>query len=175
MLDGCDPRHLAHEPVRVLHLLAVVVDQIRRLLGIAHRFDAGFADLEAHDRRELELTLAHQAGRAPQDRDAFPPAAVRPRGLRRPRSRDRAVHLRGRRGGKAAEHDSRVDGRAVDDRRRGRRHRLPGDVERIVPAQLPPRARQRLVELAVKQLPVDARGRVGDLGLAGCDGSHERS
>jgi len=95
MLDGCDPRHLAHEPVRVLHLLAVVVDQIRRLLGIAHRFDAGFADLEAHDRRELELTLAHQAGRAPQDRDAFPPAAVRPRGLRGPRSPDRAVHLRG--------------------------------------------------------------------------------
>src|SRR5256886_8868300 len=38
-----------------------------------------------------------------------------------------------------------------------RSHRLAPDVERVVPAELRPNARQGVVELAVERLPVDVR------------------
>src|SRR2546422_4097310 len=45
---------------RSLHLLAVVVDQIGRLFGVAHRLEPALPDLEAHDRGQLELARSEE-------------------------------------------------------------------------------------------------------------------
>ena len=167
VLDGRDLGHLTHEAVRVLQLLAVVVQQVRRFLGVAHRFDSALPHLEAHDRGELELAFADELRRPPHQRAALPPTAVRPGGLRHACRADGAVHLLVRSRGEAAEHDRRVAGRPVDDRLGSRAYRLARDVERVIPSQLPSHTRQRGVELTVKQLPIDVGGRVGDLELGG--------
>src|SRR2546422_4538926 len=62
-----DRRHLGHlalEAVRVLQLLAIVVDQVGGLFGVSHGLEPALADLHGHDGGELELALADEIGRA---------------------------------------------------------------------------------------------------------------
>src|SRR2546430_17420130 len=79
----------------------------------------------------------------------------------------RSPDLLGGRGGEPPEHHAGVDRRGVHDRGATRWHRLAPDVERVVPAELRPNARQGVIELAVKRLPVDVRRGVRDPGLVG--------
>src|SRR3989442_81262 len=103
------------------------------------------------------------------------PAGLCTTALSSPRGGHGAPHLLWRRGGESAEHDAGIDRRGVDDRGAARRHGVPPDVERVVPAELRPDARERIVELAVEQLPVDVGRGVGDFRLLGCGGRHGRS
>ena len=154
-LDRSHLRHLAHEAVRVLELLAVIVDQIGRLLGVAHRLEPALADLQAHDRCQLELALPDEGRRLAEQGDPLAPRPPRPIALRVACRRYRPAYLlRGRRR-EPAKHHVRVDRRGVDDRWPTRWDRLAADVHGIVAAELGPCACQRGVELTVKLLPVD--------------------
>src|SRR5206468_10629443 len=82
-----------------------------------------------------------------QDREPVAPRPPRPVTLRRLRGGHGAPHLLGGRGGEPPEHHAGVDRRGVHDRGATRWHRLAPDVERVVPAELCPDARQGVVEL----------------------------
>src|SRR3989454_4461196 len=51
----------------------------RSLFGISHGLESALADLQGHDRGELELALADHARRLAQGRHALAPRPVRPR------------------------------------------------------------------------------------------------
>ena len=56
--------HRLHEAVVALHLVAVVAQQVGRLLHVAQRLEPVLADLEGHERGVVELPLADQVGGA---------------------------------------------------------------------------------------------------------------
>src|SRR5205809_7949047 len=99
--------------VRVLQLLAIVVDQVGGLFGVSHGLEPALADLQGHDRGELELALADEARRPAQDREPVAPRPPRPVTLRRPRGGHGASHLLRSRGGEPPEHHAGVDRRGV--------------------------------------------------------------
>ncbi len=167
-LDRRDAAHGPNEPVGLLDLGAVIVDEVRRFFGVAHRLEPALADLEAHERCELVLLLPDQRRRALEHRDPLLPRRARPAGLSRAGGPHGAVHLCRPRRGEAAQQDAGVDGRAVLERLASSLHRLAAD-----PAEMTaPRGRSNLLEAGVEpamEILEVARGRrIGDL----CAGGH---
>ncbi len=74
-VDGriAEVAHGVVEAVVGLDLVAVVADQVGRLLDVAERLEPVLADLDRHQGRELHLALADQVRHAAHDRDALEP------------------------------------------------------------------------------------------------------
>src|SRR5205085_10783581 len=97
-----------------LHLVAIMADEVDRLLDLADRFEARLADLDQAGDRNVPLALVDDVRAGAKDFDAPGPAEVAPRGISCLRGGDRLVHqcwvgLR-----KLAEDDGAID-RAVGD------------------------------------------------------------
>jgi hypothetical protein len=137
-LDRRDPSHRAHEPVGLLHLGAIVVDQVGRLLRVAHRLEPALADLEAHERRQGVLPVADQACRAPQGGETVAPRLPGPVALRPPRRDDGPIHILHGGHGEPAEHHPGVDGRTVVQGIAAPVHGLAPDVEWVAGARRAP-------------------------------------
>ncbi len=81
------------EPVVRLHLVAVVADEVGRLLDVAERLEPVLADLHRHQRRELAAVLGDLVGGPLEDRDPLLPRRRRPRGRGFARRAHRVVHV----------------------------------------------------------------------------------
>ena len=145
-LDRRDPPHRADEPVGLLDLRAVVIDQVGRLLRVAHGLEPALAHLQAHDGGELVLALPDEGGRAPEHREPLAPGEPGPAALRLVGRGDRAIHVRRPGDREPSQHEAGVDRRAIDQRlvaviHRARRRRRTGAARR--PRRARPRARRR--------------------------------
>jgi hypothetical protein len=80
VLVGRQLAHLVGEAVVVLQLLAVVADQVGRLLDVAEGLESVLADLHGHQGGQLVGALADQVGGPAQQADAFLPGRGRPGG-----------------------------------------------------------------------------------------------
>jgi hypothetical protein len=163
-LDGRDPDHVATEPVRFLHLVTVVVDQVRRFLSVAHGLEPVLADLEAHQGREIELAFADQRRRPAQQRDAQRPGRPGPGPLGVVRRGHRPIDLLRACRGETGQHDRGVDRRHVQEWGGRCRDRRLADPEGVLVAQAGAETREGTVELPVKRVQIGVDGRIGDLG-----------
>jgi hypothetical protein len=81
-VDGgiAEVAHRVVEAVVGLDLVAVVADQVGRLLDVAERLEPILADLDRHQGPELHLALADQIRHAAHDRDPLQPRGPSPAG-----------------------------------------------------------------------------------------------
>ena len=154
--------HLDVVAVVLLHRVAVVAQQVGRLLDLAERLDAVLADLEAHDRGLVHEAVADELGRAADDLETIAPGSRGPSRLGGTSRGDGVVDVLGRAGRERPDDEVAVDRRGHVERRRAI---APGaiDVVSIVAAEARPDPRRRLLEPAMEVLVVGAEGRVGDL------------
>ncbi len=151
---GVIRRHRPHEPVGLLHLGAVVVDEVGRLLRVPHRLQAALAHLQRHQGGEIVLALADQLGGPAQDADPLLPRPAGPAALRLLGPPDREVDLRRPGGREAAEQERGVDRRAVVERLARARDRLASDQVGVAGAGRRPDLGERRVEAAVEVVQV---------------------
>jgi hypothetical protein len=97
-----------HVAVVVLDHLRVVVDQVGGFLGVAHRFEAAFADLEAHHGRDLVLARADGLRGLAHRLDPLLPRQGAPLLLQAARGLHRQAHVFCRRGLKLSKNERRV-------------------------------------------------------------------
>ena len=150
----------------LLDLVAVPPDQLRGLLDVAERLEAALADLERHQRGQIEEPVLHHVGHVAKDPDALLPAHPLPLERERLRGLHRILDVLRRRLREATDDQVRVD-------RRGLLVLLVGpalltvDDEGPLLAELGTGALHRLVVVALQVLVVRGQGGVGDPELLG--------
>ena len=148
------------------HLVAVVLDEIRRLLDVAHAFEPVLARLVPHQRRELPAMIADRVGDLLQQRRRDRTSSARSMPERRPwplRSPPRPA--RGWRSETGPSRILRVDRTSVVEFTR-RPNLATADDQRITLAEGRFHLLDRPIELAVQILHAIAAHRgVGDLRL----------
>src|SRR6266498_5276821 len=156
--------HLVGEAVVALHLVAVVADQVGRLLHVAERLEAVLADLHGHQGGQLVGAVADQVRRAAQQGDAVPPRRARPGREGGPGRRDGVVDVALAGLVEAAEHKAGVVG-AGEGEDGAVVARLAVDVDREGGPQPGPRGAHALLVGGVQLLVVGRQGGVGDAEL----------
>ena len=153
--------HVAREAAVGLHLVAVIGDQVVRLLGLAHRLDARLADFEQAGDAEIVFAPRQDFGGAAQHPHPLRPRRARPGRERRPRRRDRPVDGAGRRLDEPADRDTVVD-RAGFLVAPALLVRPAGDAVGMEPAEPLPELGDGAVEHVVQRREIDADVRIGD-------------
>jgi hypothetical protein len=154
---------LPGESVMLGELIAVVLDEIRRLLDVADAFEPVLAGFVSHQRRQLPAVIANPVRDFLQERDAVLPRAGAPRGEGVFRRLDRVADVLPAAALKPAEQDARVDRAAIVELGGGA-DVASADDHRIAPAERAFDAFDRRVQLAVQILhPIRSHRRVRDL------------
>ena len=162
--------HRLHEAIRLLHAVAVVAQQVGRLFDVTQRLETVLADLEGHECRVIELALADQVSRAPNQLQASPPAEVSPGGESGAGGGHRVAHVLSRANREARDDDVGVVRRAVLEFGRAP-SLLAADQHRIRTPELATDPFHGGVEGRLQLLVVGRQRGVGDL-HAGAGGRH---
>ncbi len=154
--------HLDVVAAVLLHRVAVVAQEVRRLLDLAERFDPVLADLEAHDRGLVHEPVADELGGTPDDLEPFAPRGRGPGRLSGSGGRDGVVDIARRALRERPEDQVAIDRRANLERAVAV---APGavDVVAVVAAEAGPDPPDGVLEPAMEVFVVGAKGRVRDL------------
>src|SRR5262249_18763214 len=159
------------ETVVLFDLIAVVLDEIRRLLDVADTLEPVLAGLVAHQRRQLPASCANGAGDFLEQRDTRSPWLRAPRRKRRSGGSDRVANLLPARALESSEQNPGVD-RAAILKLGGGTDVVSVDHERVAPAERSAHLLDRSIEFAMQLVHLIAAHRrvsyllhgFGDLG-----------
>ncbi len=166
-LTGIDAVQLPHEPVVLLHLVSVGVDQVGAFLHLADRLRAVLACFQDQQRREPELALPDQLRGLPHHPHPVHVRQAGPGGIGPLSRRHGIVDVLSGAGLEPRQQQVAV-GRRAHFKGVAAFTLLPLDEHRVGSPKLPAHLRESFVERLMHLLDLLGRGRVRDLRCGRC-------